>query len=584
MSLSWQGLPATQEVLNAGPLALLTPLLERLDLAGIINRHLPADPQQELSHGDVLSLLVAARLCQPTALVNVADWAKKTGADLLWNLSADKLNDDRLGRSLDAFFAQRHAILGSATVHALALAEMSLERLHFDPTHLTFYGAYDGSKPRSAELDLTQVSDANLSPAHITHGYLSKDQKMIQAGLTAVVDSRGAVPVFCHLVDGNRNGHTAVREQVELLRRHLPLPKQLLHISDRGTYSVEHLARLYRHGYHALCSVPWNDFRSLYDAHADRLSWSQASYLSIEQRRRRDSHSSLPREEYQLAVLKHDLEDPTNGQVIPARLIFVYSSADEKICRQRRAQDIAKIQQGLEKLAAKAARGHAQVTPQSLTKQVTRLLGKKSAARFFSWQLLPLTAAERAALPAPGRGHCLSTQRLEFHFDSAAAAAHTCYDGLSVLLTTAPLTSSADTLFQQFKEQNFLELLHHQWKTPLAVHPLFLKSPERVEALVCLLQMALLAYQMLERLYRQRVSSDAPVGEQRTTAETLLRRFEVFGLLVRHTPIGRVVHATRLTSFQRDILQKLQLATPVEYLASRLPRAPAPHASPCLTP
>jgi transposase len=581
---SWQGLPATHEVLNAGPLALLTPLLERLDLAGIINQHLPADPQQQLSHGDVLSLLVAARLCQPTALVNVADWAKKSGADLLWNLPVDKLNDDRLGRSLDAFFEQRHAILGSATVHALALAEMSLERLHFDTTHLTFSGVYPAAQARPADLDFAQVSDADLPPAHITRGYLSKDDKMVQAGLTAVVDSRGALPIFCHVVDGNRNGHTAVREQVELLRRHLPLPKQLLHISDRGTYSLEHLARLNRHGYHALCSVPWHDFRSLYDAHAERLHWSQASYLSIEQRRRRDTGSSLPCEEYQLAVLKHDLADPADGQVIPARLIFVYSSADEKICRQRRDQDIAKIRQGLQKLAAKWAGGHPQTTPASLTKQITRLLGKKSAAAFFSWQLLPLTEAEQAALPAPRRGCCRPTQRLEFRFDAEAAAAAAGYDGLSVLLTTAPITSSADTLFKQFKEQNFVELLHHQWKTPLAVHPLFLKSPRRVEALVCLLQIALLAYQMLERLYRQQVSLDAPAHEQRTTAETLLRRFAVFGLLVRQTPIGRVVHATRLTSFQRDILDKLQFDTPEQLLARRLPRAPDPHASPCLIP
>src|SRR5262245_34252491 len=32
-------------------------------------------PATEFSHGHVLSLLLAARLCQPTALVNVSTWA-----------------------------------------------------------------------------------------------------------------------------------------------------------------------------------------------------------------------------------------------------------------------------------------------------------------------------------------------------------------------------------------------------------------------------------------------------------------------------------------------------------------------------
>src|SRR5437870_9416885 len=50
------------------------------------------------------------------------------------------------------------------------------------------------------------------------------------------------------------------------------------------------------------------------------------------------------------------------------------------------------------------------------------------------------------------------------------------YDGFAALLTTAPLTLSADTLFTYFKQQCYVEQGHHQWKTPLAVRPLFLKS------------------------------------------------------------------------------------------------------------
>ena len=37
-----------------------------------------------------------------------------------------KLNDDRLGRALDAFLDQRYAIQAAATVHALGLADLSL--------------------------------------------------------------------------------------------------------------------------------------------------------------------------------------------------------------------------------------------------------------------------------------------------------------------------------------------------------------------------------------------------------------------------------------------------------------------------
>ena len=102
----------------------------------------------------------------------------------------------------------------------------------------------------------------------------------------------------------------------------------------------------------------------------------------------------------------------------------------------------------------------------------------------------------------------------------------------------APRQYSADELFTKFKEQNYIELLHHQMKTPLAVRPVFLKSPRRVEALVTLLQIALQAYQVLERRYRQTVPEDAPADEQRMTAETLLRHFRVCGCIVTWYLVG----------------------------------------------
>src|SRR3954470_20070182 len=187
MAQAWHGPTVTDGTLHFGPLALIAPLLQRLDIAALIDRHLPPDPQLAFSHGQVLSLLLAARLCRPTALINVPAWAADTGADLLWDIPAESLNDDRPGRALDAFFPQRPSILTSVAAQAIHLAELPLDRLHFDPTHVTFYGAYETSRPRPPELPWPPAAAGDVPPAHITHGY-GDDAKLIQVGVTSVVD------------------------------------------------------------------------------------------------------------------------------------------------------------------------------------------------------------------------------------------------------------------------------------------------------------------------------------------------------------------------------------------------------------
>jgi hypothetical protein len=574
MALAWQDAPVADTTRAFGPLALIAPLLQRLDLAGIIDRHLPPDPQLAFSHGRVLSLLLAARLCQPTALVNVPTWAADTGADLLGDIPAPSLNDDRLGRALDAFFTQRHSIQASVAAHTLQLAELSARRLHFDTTHLIFYGAYEASAPRPATALGPPRAGADVPPAHITHGYAAAE-KLIHVGLTSVVDEHGAVPLLGQCIDGHHTNHTAIAQHCAWLFDQGLLARGSLLVSDRGTFSVEHVARLHRHGCHVLCSAPWADYQRLYDEHAGRLCWRRASFLSLEQQRRRQTGSSLPREHYDLAVVRHTLTDPETGRPIPCRVLFVYSSADAAIGRQTRENDIARLRAGLEQIAQTVARGHARTTPASITRRVVELFGRRAAARFFRWQLVPLSPAEQAALPPPGRGCRRPTRRLTFAFDAAAAAAAAAYDGLSALVTTAPRTQSADTLFSQFKQQNYVELGHHQWKTPLAVRPVFLKSPRRVEALVCLLQVALTAYQLLERFYRQSVPAGAAAAERRRTAESLLREFRGYGLIERRTRLGRVVQAARLTARQHQILRQLGFPTPARLLAQVLP--PLPH-------
>ena len=577
MSFTWYGNQSSADSCNFGPLAVVWPLLERMNVLGIINRHLPADSQAEFDHGTVLSLFVAARLYSPVALVNVAGWASESGADILWNIPVEKITDDRLGKSLDAFFTQRHSILGSIALHVASDFAIPLSELHYDPTHILLHGDYKESESRG---DLqeggTVRSDDNLLPAHITAGRpmsdAPKDVQMIHAGLCTVVDEFGAVPIFGHTVGGNQNGHTAVAEQLALLKKHLR-PTELTMISDRGTFSAGHLLRLSDSGYNAIAAAPWGDFRPLFDEHYEKLAWKEASYLSLEQQRRR-TQGNLPQEHYELAVLRHPLADRDSGRTIPCRVIFVFSTADQKIAQKNREKSVRKIRDGLEKITRSVMEGRRNTDPTSISRRVSKVLGKRQAAKYFAYEMIPLSKKERDYLPASQRGCKRPQYRFEYTYDEQVAQDDADYDGYSVLVTTAPRTQSADLLFTKYKQQSYSELANHEFKTPLAVHPVFLKSPRRVEALVFLMMITLTLYFLIQRIYRQNVSEVAPIKERRTTTQTILRAFNNYTLIIHRTRLGREVQPTRLTTRQRQILQQLGFHTPAQILSRQLPRAP----------
>ena len=579
MAIAWYGNQSEAEGCHFGALAILWPLLQRMQVARIIDGHLPADPQAEFGHGKVLSLLIAARLFSPVALVNVGGWAAESGADILWDIPVEKINDDRLGRSVDAFFDQRHSIQAALALHVSREFGVPLAEVHYDPTHLLLHGAYESSQVRGAlQTDAGEVrSDGRLPPAHITTGRpmsdTPKDVQLIHTGLCTVVDEWGPLPIFGHTVSGNDNGHTAVTEQLALLQKHLR-PPELTMISDRGTFSVGHLLRLEDAGYHAIVAAPWDEFRPLFDQQQAGLKWKKATYLSIEQQRRR-RQGNLPQEHYELAVVRHKLTETSTGRTLPCRVIFEFSTADQKVARKNREKSVTKLRAGLEQIARSVEEGRRFTDPTAIARRVGKLFGQRQAAEYFRYEMLPLSKKELAQFPPPKRGCRRPDHRFQFTYDQAAADRDAAYDGYSALVTTTPpREQSADLVFSKYKQQGFSELANHEFKTPLAVHPVFLKSPRRVEALVFLMMIALTAYFLLQRMYRKSLPAKASSQERRTTSQTLLRAFSNYMLILHRSRLGREVQPTRLTTRQREILQRLGFHTPAQVLSRQLPRAP----------
>ena len=86
-------------------------------------------------------------------------------------------------------------------------------------------------------------------------------------------------------------------------------------------------------------------------------------------------------------------------------------------------------------------------------------------------------------------------------------------EGVFVLKTNLPKQSSPLTkVLSKYKEQSQVERRIHHLKGPLAVAPMFLKNPERIAGLLCILVWALMVLALMERQVRRSLKGKPMYG------------------------------------------------------------------------
>jgi Domain of unknown function (DUF4277) len=120
--------------------------LAALGVAEIVDAAVPRRGRALAGHGEIACVLAASRLCSPAPLYDIAGWASSAAVAELLGVPAALLNDDRLGRSLEALAGVAEDVRGQlmlTAVRRFPVADAS--RLHLDLTAVRFAGHYPGS-------------------------------------------------------------------------------------------------------------------------------------------------------------------------------------------------------------------------------------------------------------------------------------------------------------------------------------------------------------------------------------------------------------------------------------------------------
>ena len=128
-----------------GALPVVGAMLEQWGLGDIVDQVAPWDGDVPL--GTLVEVLVTNRLLNPKAMYAVGDWAAQASVTDYFGLTAEQLNDDRLGRALERVAEHGMELQSAATLRVVKQWQLKVNQVHYDISNAELYGAYPGAEP-----------------------------------------------------------------------------------------------------------------------------------------------------------------------------------------------------------------------------------------------------------------------------------------------------------------------------------------------------------------------------------------------------------------------------------------------------
>jgi len=456
-----------------GSLEVIRSYCRRLKIVELVDDLCPMRETDEgLSHGQVIEAMIANRLSSPVPLYEFEEWARQFAVEEVYSIHPEQLNDDRLGRALEALAPVVEQVRGAVGVRALNEFGLCATKFHWDLTSCTFEGAYDRQDEQFPLIE---------------YGYSSnkadKHKKQVRVGLAATQD--GAIPVWQEVLSGHTADVTTVVDTMNNLRDQLQVSNFLL-IGDSKLLSYDNMFAIHRAGNHFLgpLSARAELDREFLTLKAD--TWPQLEYVSERERKK------LPEQRihYWGTETEWQLTDPETRKDVSFRKLFILSSEERDACRKSRQRQMERAQHDLEKMRSGIRSHRYYTTREKIENKVDKVLTQRKVKPFFTPTVYEVDGQLRFRLSVNKR----AVQEAE------------ALDGYYVLCTNLPPEQAALLeVFTDYKQQSEIERRFANVKGPMRVRPLFLKNNDRLLALVTVILLALTLFCLLEREVRRKL-------------------------------------------------------------------------------
>ena len=321
-----------------GDVYLALALWRGMGLEDLCERLLPPG-QERVSWAKMAAVLVAARFCEPSSELHIAeDWYRRTALCDLLQLGDEEVNKDRLYRGLDHLLAHKAALEAHLSKRCGELFAIQNEVLLYDVTSTYFEG------------------QAEANP-QAKRGYSRDHRPDCKQVCIALVVTFDGFPLGYEVFAGNTHDSKTLQTIVATMEaRHGVVGR--VWITDRGMASAENLAWLRETGRRYIIGAPKSELKKFGAELARPDGW-------------RTVHEGV-----EVKLARH----PETGETV-----ILCRSADRR-SKERAMHDkfSGRIDAALQRLAARIARSKKRLDAAQVNRQIGRILqqNQRAAARF----------------------------------------------------------------------------------------------------------------------------------------------------------------------------------------------------------
>ncbi|MEH2432698.1 MAG: IS1634 family transposase [Nostoc sp.] len=474
------------EIQNIDHLGIIAGIIDAIGLVDIINELVGQEAQEKISPGHVVKAMILNGLgFVSSPLYMFPEFFKDKPCEHLIGegVKAEYLNDDKLGRVMDKLFIKGLTeIFLEITINVIQQFNISLKLSHLDSTSLHLHGEYNTSLPDVIIHNNSSNGQIKSPQAiEITYGY-SRDHRpdLKQFIIDLISSSDGDIPIFLKSASGNQSDSSSFAniflEYKEQMQKPQIKNEDSLMVADAAFYNAKNISSLF--GTRWLSRVPMT-IKLAKELVSTLLS---TNFIS----------SSLTG--YYYSVVK------SNYGGVEQRWLVVEST-------ERKESDLRKLEKRISKSKTSALDQLKKLLDFKFNSRDCAIKAVENLKKKFKYhQIDNIDYLEKESKDKKVFYQVNASLSENIHAIKIA------YQGAGrFILSTNILDEkslSNDDMLSEYKAQQSCERGFGFLKDPLFfADSIFLKSPERIEAMAMIMGLCLLVYTLAQRQIRKALSA-----------------------------------------------------------------------------